>query len=140
MTKKEQIEELKKAGFKIDGRASQEKVNEQWQILQNRLKGAQDEVEGKNKMTTDELVKDAIKYDEGYVRKSGIIIPTQALSGMARSKYTFSLECSDVHCEVFSTDHRDKKTSIRIYSEQDHGDGFKELAQMFVDKKNRLGR
>jgi len=67
---------------------------------------------------------------------SGVIVPGQVLANLRKSIWEYYFKESADACVVYKS-HKNYKEEIRTYSRSKHGDNYKALAQMFVDKNNK---
>lgn len=110
----------------------QEEVRPQYSEAQ-----IQDIVKDLGKKSIPEEMLAKTQRDDGEVRtESGIIIPREALAHLTKTKYEFVLQCTGEQCSVNKCDPNGKMTFVRRYERTVHGDGFRELAEQFVQKRN----
>lgn len=136
MKRPELMKELKKRDISFNVKMKNVELQELLDNHEKKLKIVENEILGKDKMTAEEIVKDAERTEDGAKRKSGIIIPHDALTKMKRTKYQYVADCTSEECQVKKIDHRGKEEDVRVYSKAIHGENFKDLAIMFVDKNN----
>ena len=100
------------------------------------LKNIADEVSGKNIPTTDEMLSMTQRPDGVVVSKHGIIIPPEVMAKIPKTQYRYFADHSSEKSGVYRVNPRGQTELVRVYSLSEHGEGFKELANGFVEKKN----
>lgn len=136
LTKEELRAELDKLGVKYHHMHGEAKLQELLSEAQAKEKAIIEDITGVNKPTVEEMVEGGTRTEIGVQRPSGIVIPHQVLATYSKTKFVYGIICDSEHCEVFKQDHRGKKQLVRIYNVDDHGEKFKELAEMFARKNN----
>ncbi len=129
--------ELKKRGIKVENTMKKEDLQKLYDESELKIKTVESSILGTDKMSTEELLENTVRTDAGAKRKSGIIIPNSALNRMSRSKFQYVADCVGSECRVAKIDRHGKEHPIRVYSKERHGENFKELAEMFVNKNNK---
>lgn len=127
MTKEDLQKKLEELGEKIDKRWSEERLK---QVLKETM--AVHDLQGKNKMTVDEMVSGGKHDEDGYKRSSGIIIPKEVLVKLKKTEYTFYCTCLSDKCVIERADSRGIKTFFREFTKEIHGENFAEVAGTFM--------
>jgi hypothetical protein len=136
MKRPELMQELKKRNISFTVNMKNVELQELLDNSEKMIKIVKDDILGKDKMTVDELTEGAQRTEDGIKRKSGVIIPHEVLSKLSRTKFQYVADCTSEACQVKKIDHRGKEHDVRVYSKVRHGENFKDLAIMFVDKNN----
>lgn len=137
MSKEELRKILDTAGVEYDKRFGEKKLQSLVDGLEKKVQLAVEDVTEMNKPTLDETLEITTRIDGEPTTKNGIVIPATVLPKLSRTKYFYRADCTSEECAVIKVDRRNKEHQVRVYSKERHGENFKQLAEMFVDKNNK---
>lgn len=136
MTRAVLMGHLKQRNITFSRTAKRDELQKLFDLSEEKIKDAIDDVQGVNKMTAEEIVEGGTRTEDGVQRPSGVLIPNQIISQMKKTQFKYVADCTTEACIVIKIDHRGKEEEVRTYSKDRHGEGFRDLAIMFVDKNN----
>lgn len=144
---------LTKAGVKVDGRWSEERLQKEIDALapvaetapepivysEAEIKHVEEVLSGKNARPIEELKSTLERNEDGKLStKSGILIPDSVFTGKSRTTWVYSIRKAHDMCVVERMMYNGVKEFVREYSRTVHGDRYASLAEQFIFKKNNL--
>lgn len=141
MTKEEVKALLTEKGIEFDGRWTLDRLKsllpvEAPKYTEEQIAAITEDLKTTKPQLLEDITNLARRDDEGVMRtQSGIIVPDSVMMGVQRTEWEYFCK----HFADYTIVARmvyNREEDVRTYSLADHGEGYKDLAMQFCEKKN----